>query len=129
MNDEINDLIRDSIDNERWRAISFRVTEKEYERIEATARKRGEKPNSWSRHFVLSEALKDFGMTWVERLIFEEIARIRFLLGSAYSLMAQNRFTNEEWMRLLSKADQEPSALADSILSLRQKKSLLEEDS
>ena len=119
MNGEFDDLISDESGTRKYRAISFRVTEKEYERIEEAARKRGEQPNVWSRNFILAESEKEFAMTWVERLLYEEIARVRFLLGSGFSLIAMGSLTKEVWMELIDQADSESSGIADTLLHHR----------
>jgi len=45
------------------RAISFRLSDQEYERIEEVAFRSGNTPNVWSRKLVLSESQEGFGLT------------------------------------------------------------------
>jgi hypothetical protein len=61
--------------------IGFRISWNEYRQIEEQAEKRGEEVTEWCRKLVLSEAGKDFGMTASERILLEELAVIRNLVG------------------------------------------------
>jgi hypothetical protein len=61
--------------------IGFRVGWDEYREIEKTAEKRGDEVTEWCRNLVLSESRKPFGLTASERILLEEIAVLRTILG------------------------------------------------
>jgi hypothetical protein len=49
--------------------------------IEKQAEKRGEEATEWRRNLALSESRKPFGLTASERILLEEIAVLRKMLG------------------------------------------------
>ncbi len=104
-------------ENERF--ISFRANAEEYKRIEETARKRGEKPNEWSRKLILSESGKDVAMTWAERLIFEEIGRMSYLIGHGFGLLATGQLTDERWKQVVKQSKEQAGATAQKLLDQR----------
>jgi len=61
--------------------IGFRVDWNEHREIEDKAQKRGEEVNEWCRNLALSESRKPFGLTASERILLEEIAVLRKMLG------------------------------------------------
>lgn len=61
--------------------IGFRVDWNEYRKIEEQAVKRGEEATEWCRNLVLSESRRPFGLTASERILLEEIAVLRKMLG------------------------------------------------
>jgi hypothetical protein len=61
--------------------IGFRVDWNEYQEIERQAEPRGEEVSEWCRNLALSEARKPFGLTASERILLEEIAVLRTMLG------------------------------------------------
>src|SRR5262245_24567521 len=108
-------------ETEKERFISFRVTEDEYKEIENIALISGNKPNEWCRKLVLWEAANGTPLVGSDRLIYEEIARVRFLLGSGFDLLAAGKLNQGEWLQLLGRADKNPAALADTLLKLRER--------
>ncbi|MCI0389868.1 MAG: hypothetical protein MOB07_14055 [Acidobacteria bacterium] len=106
-------------EQDKERFISFRVSEEEYALIEEIAWKGGKKPNEWSRKLVLSEAAKGNAMTGIERLLYEEIARVRYLLGNGFSLMSVGKLTGDEWQRRVDEADKNRGAIAQSLFNRR----------
>jgi len=104
-------------ENERF--ISFRANAEEYKRIEETARKRGDRPNEWSRKLVLSESGKDVAMTWTERLIYEEIGRMSYLIGHGFGLLATGQLTDERWKQVVKESKEQAAATAQKLLDQR----------
>ena len=104
-------------ENERF--ISFRANAEEYKRIEETARKRGDRPNEWSRKHVVSESGKDIAMTWTERLIYEEIGRMSYLIGHGFGLLATGQLTNEKWKQVVRESKDQAAATAQKSLDQR----------
>jgi hypothetical protein len=96
------------------RAISFRVSEEEYERIEMQARRSGETPNGWSRKLVVAECLKGRGMTANERILLEEIGVIRHLFGR----WLRRELPPEEYEKLRQEAEQH-TAIGEMLLEKR----------
>lgn len=101
------------------RAISFRVDEETYRSIENMVEGTGKKPTEWARELVESEAAKDVPMTAGERLLFEEMARVRFIVGNALKLMAGGDLTLEAWFQVLAEADQNSDRIAEELLAKR----------
>jgi uncharacterized protein (DUF1778 family) len=58
--------------------IAFRLTEEEYAPAESAARAAGDDTNNWVRSVVLARANTAQGMTKAQRLIYEELARVRY---------------------------------------------------
>ena len=104
-------------ENERF--ISFRANAEEYKRIEETARKRGDRPNEWSRKLVLSESGKDVAMTWTERLIYEEIGRMSYLIGHGFGLLSTGQLTGERWKQVVKESKEQAAATAQKLLDQR----------
>lgn len=104
------------------RSISFRLTNEQYERVENAALAAGDDTNSWCRKIVLNQLSEDFALTKNDRLIYEEIARVRYLVGHGFRLLigAQDA-TPEVWKKLTADADYHREVIADDLLSRRQK--------
>jgi hypothetical protein len=68
-------------DEPKERVITFRVTEEQYSRINDCGFNAGRSANEWCRELAVAESSKDFGMTANERILLEEIAVLRKLLG------------------------------------------------
>jgi len=64
-------------ETKKTKLIAFRVTDDEYAQIERIALAVGEDPNNWCRVLTVSAAREGSGLTKTERLIYEEIARMR----------------------------------------------------
>jgi len=70
----------ESKDAKKIKTIAFRLTDEEYARAESAAIAAGdESPSSWCRTLVLAKANAGEGMTKNQRLIYEEIVRVRYL--------------------------------------------------
>src|SRR5262245_20503294 len=83
------------------RIITFRVDEKTFLSIETVAEGRGKKTNEWARELVVSEAAKVVPMTAGERALFEEMARLRFICGNGFKMLAGGKLTSERWREVL----------------------------
>ena len=95
--------------------ISFRVSWSEYRGIEEQAEKRGEDVNEWCRNLVLAESGKDFGLIASERILLEEIAVIRHLLGR----LLRHELPPEELARLREEVDQNYAVFGRKLLEKR----------
>jgi uncharacterized protein (DUF1778 family) len=107
-------------ETKRTRNVAFRLTEEEYERIEAAATASGEDPNTWCRKLALTQTNEGYALTKNERLIYKEIAVLRFLLGHAFKLaFSRNEATAGTWQKLTAQADQRSDEIANELLSRR----------
>lgn len=95
--------------------IGFRVDWNEYRKIEEQAEKRGEEVNEWCRNLVLSESGKDFGLTASERILLEELAVIRHLVGR----LLRHELSPEEMAKVRQEVDQNYAAFGRKLLEKR----------
>lgn len=68
-------------DEPKERVVTFRVTDEQYSRIDECGFRAGRSANEWCRDLAVSESGNDFGMTANERILIEEIAVLRKMLG------------------------------------------------
>jgi hypothetical protein len=122
MDEEKIESAKDGNEPLKERAISFRVSEEEYQKIQDAAQMRGEKPNEWARKAALSESGNDVPMTGVDQLLYREIACLRYLVGNGFSLLASDKLTLEEWHRLVGDADEKSSEIARNLIARKRMK-------
>jgi hypothetical protein len=101
------------------RNITFRLTNEQYEQVENAALAAGEEPNSWCRKIALNQLTEGFGLTKNDRLIYEEIARTRYLLGHGFRLLFESKGPPEIWKKLRNDIDKHSGIIADDLLSRR----------
>jgi hypothetical protein len=107
-------------ENKKTRYIAFRVTNEEYAQIERVAWALGEDPNNWCRQLTVSAAREGSGLTKTERLIYEEIARVRYLVGHGFRMLIGGQdATAERWKKITADADHHREVIADDLLSRR----------
>ena len=107
-------------ETKRTRNVAFRVTDAEYERIERAATASGDDANNWCRKAALGHLSKGHNFTENERLIYQEIALLRFLLGHGFKLLfSRNQETAATWKKLTTQADQRSDEIVDELLSRR----------
>ena len=110
----------DMTEPKRTRNVAFRLTEDEYERIETAATASGEDPNTWCRNLALAQSNEGYSLTKNERLLYREIAVLRFLVGHAFKLIfGRNEVTAASWQKLTAQADQRSDEIANELLSRR----------
>ena len=78
-------------ETKKTKLIAFRVTDDEYAQIERIALAVGEDPNNWCRVLTVSAAREGAGLTKTERLIYEEIARVRYLVGHGFRMLIEGK--------------------------------------
>src|ERR1051325_5484805 len=101
----------------RIRSVSFRLTDEEYGEIEKAA---GDEPNNWCRQLALTAAREGplFGKTG--RLIYTELAVLRFLIGNGLRILfSRNEGEAAAWTRYTTQADQKADEIAAELLSRR----------
>lgn len=101
--------------------ITFRLSNEQYAQVERAALAAGEEPNSWCRKIALIQLTEGFGLTKNDRLIYEEIARVRYLVGNGFRILFGYReeATAANWKLITAQADQRAELIADGLLSRR----------
>jgi diaminopimelate decarboxylase len=62
-----------------------------------------------------------FGLTKNDRLIYEEIARVRYLVGNGFRLLlGSDEKAAATWKKVAAQVDQRSERIADDLLSRRQ---------
>ena len=108
-------------ETKKSRSVAFRLTNEQYEQIENAALAAGEDPNSWCRKVALLQLTEGFGLTKNDRLLYEEIARVRYLVGCGFRILLESQETTAaNWRIITAKADQRAGQIADGLLSRRQ---------
>jgi hypothetical protein len=112
----------ESKEMKKTRNITFRLRNEQYEQVENAALAAGEDPNSWCRKVALLQLTEGFGLTKNDRLLYEEIARVRYLVvGCGFRiLLASQETTAANWRTITAQADQRAGEIADGLLSRRQ---------
>lgn len=107
-------------ETKKTKNIAFRVTDDEYAQIERTALAMGVDTNVWCRNIVVTEAREGSGLTKTERLLYEEIARARYLVGHGFRLLfASNGTAADAWKKITADIDQHSEIIADDLLARR----------
>src|SRR5262245_32650820 len=108
-------------ENRKSKLIAFRVTDDQYAQIERSALARGDDPNNWCRNVIVTESREGFGLTKNDRLIYEEIARVRYLVGNGFRILFgyPEEATATNWKLITAQADQRAGPIADGLLSRR----------
>src|SRR5436853_4851468 len=107
-------------ETKRTKNIAFRLTDEEYLQVEKAATATGDDPNTWCRKAALSQLSEGHTFTKNERLIYQEIALLRFLLGHGFKLLfSRNETTAATWKKLTAQADQRSEEIVDELLSRR----------
>jgi uncharacterized protein (DUF1778 family) len=102
------------------RNITFRLTDDEYSRIEKAAAASGDDPNTWCRKLALAQLSEGATFTKNERLIYQEIALMRFLIGHGFKLLfSREKDTAATWSKLTDQADQRSGEIVAHVLSRR----------
>ena len=112
--------IREPKETRKTKSIAFRLTDQEFAQIEKAALAAGEDPNNWCQKLALTESRTGYGLTKNERFIYEEVARVRYLVGHGFRMLAQEELSPEAWERITTQADQKQERIADALLARRQ---------
>lgn len=107
-------------ETKRTKNIAFRLNDEEFARIEKAALASGEDPNTWCRKMALTQSSEGHAFTKNERLIYQEIALLRFLVGHGFKLaFGRNEDTAATWKKLTAQADQKSEEIVNEVLSRR----------
>jgi hypothetical protein len=107
-------------ETKRTKNIAFRLTDEEYSRIESVANASGDDPNTWCRKVALTQLSEGGTFTKNERLIYQEIALLRFLIGHGFKLLfSSNKHNAAAWSKLTTQADERSDEIVANVLSRR----------
>lgn len=110
--------MRQSKANKKTKSIAFRLTDEEYAQAERAALAAGDNPNNWCRTLALMQSSQGYKLTKNQRLIYEEIARVRYLAGHGFRLLlSAEPVTAETWKQITAQADQRSGRIPEAILS------------
>ncbi len=112
--------MKDSKEVKKTRNITFRLTDEEYAQVEVAASATGSDPNNRSRNAAIDRSSEQFAFSTNERLLYQEIALIRFLIGHGFKLLfSRNEATAATWKKLTTQADQKSDDIVEELLSRR----------
>ncbi len=104
----------------KTRNITFRLTDEEYGQVEKAASAAGDDPNIWCRKAAIDKSSERFAFTKNERLLYQEIALLRFLVGHGFKLLfSRNEATAATWKKFTTQADQKSDDIVEELLSRR----------
>jgi len=110
----------ESTGSKKSRNITFRLTDETFSQVERAAEAAGDDPNSWCRKAALGQLTEGHTFTKNERLIYQEIALLRFLIGHGFKLLfSRNDATAATWKKLTAQADQRSEEIVNEVLSRR----------
>src|SRR5678816_4178273 len=105
-------------ETKRTKNIAFRLSDDDYANIERAAVAAGDEPNSWCRKAAVSKLTEGHTFTTNERLIYQEVALLRFLLGHGFKMLfSDNESTSAKWKKLTAQADQRSEEIVNQLLS------------
>ena len=100
----------------KTQSISFRMTEEEFRRAEEWAAIEGTSVNDWCRKVTEERLREACGMSLHTRIMYEEIARLRFLTGSCFRLFASDELDEETFEKVRATAEEKGAEIADNLL-------------
>ena len=107
-------------ETKRTKNIAFRLTDEEYGQIEKAATASGDDPNTWCRKLALNDSGEGHSFNKNERLIYQEIALLRFLVGHGFKMaFGRNEGNAATWKKLTAQADQRSDEIVAELLSRR----------
>lgn len=107
-------------ETKRTKNIAFRLTDEEFAQIERAATSAGDDPNTWCRKLTLTQSSGNHPLTRNERLLYQEIATLRFLVGHGFKLLLSESATSAAaWKKLTAQADQRADKIVEELLSRR----------
>ena len=101
----------------KTRTIGFRVSNEIWNQIEREVEGTSDTPHDWARKVILEKIGISDGFSKGQRLIYEELARVRYLVGYGFQLTAEGKLTPPEWEIKKTNADQKPEEIAKILLS------------
>lgn len=105
------------------KTIIFRVTDEQFAQIEKASLAAGKLPNDWCRDLVLIEAGQESEFSPNEKVIFEELAKVRYLLGIGFGLLSTGELDDKSWAETKRQVDNHGEKIAAQILARRKNQS------
>jgi predicted DNA binding CopG/RHH family protein len=106
----------------RTRNVAFRVTSEEYEQVEKLATEAGLDPNTWCRKVLVDALQEGSGLARNERILYGEIARLRYLVGHGFKLMlGGEKPTAAAWKKITTQVEDRGEEIAAELLSRRKR--------
>lgn len=103
----------------KTRTVAFRLTDEEYKQIEEAAAAAGEGPSDWCRNLSLYQSSSGGGLSRNERLLYDEVARLRYLVGHGFRMLAAGELSPEAWEKTTKAVDQMGAEIAHALLARR----------
>ncbi len=104
----------------RTRNVAFRVTGEEYEQVEKLATEAGLDPNTWCRKILVDALQEGSGLARNERILYGEIARLRYLVGHGFKLMlGGDHPTAAAWKKITTQVEERGEDIVAGLLSRR----------
>ena len=104
----------------RTRNIAFRVTGEEYEQIEKLATEGGLDPNTWCHKILVASLQEGSGLARNERILYGEIARLRYLIGHGFKLLlGGEQPTAAAWKKITTQVEERGDEIVAGLLSRR----------
>ena len=98
------------------RVISFRVTEVDWLGIERAAADNGDKPNDWCRTIALETIKMPVCLTRSQRILFNQMARVGWLVENGFQLLADDKLGSDDWKRYRAYAKANLAIITDRAL-------------
>ncbi len=112
--------MKETKETKKTRNITFRLTDEEYGKVEKAGLSSGDDPNNWCRKAAIDRSSEAYALTTNERLIYQEIALLRFLIGHGFKMIfSRDETTAATWKKLTTQADQRSEEIVDEVLSRR----------
>jgi hypothetical protein len=112
--------MKESKETKKTRNITFRLTDEEYAQVEKAGLAAGDDPNNWCRKSAIGQSSGGYAFTKNERLIYQEVALLRFLVGHGFKLLlGADESTAAGWKKLTAQADQRSDTIVEELLSRR----------
>ena len=67
----------------------------------------------------LAQSSSGGGLSRNERLLYDELARLRYLVGHGFRMLAGRELSPEAWEKTTNAADQKGTQIADALLARR----------
>jgi hypothetical protein len=104
----------------RTRNVAFRVTSEEYEQVEKLAAEAGLDPNTLCRKILVDALQEGSGLARNERILYGEIARLRYLVGHGFKLMlGGEKPSAAAWKKVTTQVEERGDEIVAGLLSRR----------
>src|SRR5260370_28204072 len=104
----------------RTRNVAFRVTSDEYKQVERLAAEAHQDPNTWCRKVLVAALQEGSGLARNERILYGEIARLRYLVGHGFKLiLGGEKPTATAWKKITTQVEERGEEIVTGLLSRR----------